>query len=58
MRATGLDAFDRAPRTTISTLAHIASPLLPFVEIRVFRSREREAALEWAAAIHAEEPAA
>lgn len=31
----------------VHTLAAIASPLLPFVEIRAFKSRDLDAALTW-----------
>ena len=41
----------------IATLVHIASPLVPFVEIRTFSPGERETALEWASAIAVAEPA-
>lgn len=39
----------------IATLAHIASPLLPFIEIRTFKSEEGDAALAWASAIELKE---
>jgi len=38
-----------ADRQWIKTLAELANPIIPFVEIRVFQPADRDAAMAWAA---------